>query len=136
MTSLAEKLGRKGPSAPSNRQVRVKLTHLSLGSVAKVSLVLGIALGLVTIIAGIIGWNLLDSFGSLHQLDLFSADLLGTGKSTLVSSILSFKTVFGLSMVLAILDVIVCTIGGIILAILYNLSVRLTGGMFIGFNND
>ena len=133
---MAEKLGRKGPPTPSNRQVRVKLTHLSLGSVAKVSLVAGIALGLVTIIVGIIGWILLDSFGSLHQLDLFFADLLGTGKSTLVSSILSFKTVFGLSVILAILDVVVCTIGGIILAVLYNFSVKLTGGMFIGFNND
>jgi hypothetical protein len=52
-----------------------------------------------------------------------------------VKSVLSFSQVFALSALLGLVNVVVTTIFGTVSAVLYNLVVRLTGGLFVGFTN-
>ena len=138
MPSIAEKLSRKGESADT-RQVRLKLGYLSGWALTKVAALLGLAVGLLTIVANLVGWALLTSTGLMHQLDLLAGSIISTGTSTsssVISSVLTFGTVAGASVVLALLDVIGWTIGGAIVAALYNSSVRPTGGLLVGFTQN
>ncbi len=138
MPSIAEKLTRKGEPADT-RQVRLKLGYLSGWALTKVAALLGLAVGLLTIVANVVGWVLLTSTGLMHQLDLLAGSIISTGasaNSSVVSSVLTFGTVAGGSAVLALLDVIGWTIGGVIVAALYNGSVRPTGGLLVGFTQN
>ncbi len=136
MSTLADKLGRKDTTRASSRQVRVALSTLNIWSTLKISLISGVVVGVITIIMGMIIWSVLSSNGSIAQLDTFAADALGSTKSTTFSSLITLKAVVGLCSIIAVLQIILTAIGGVILAALYNLSVKITGGLLVGFNND
>jgi hypothetical protein len=42
----------------------------------------------------------------------------------------------GFSIVVAILDIVVTTALGAVVALLYNLSVKISGGLLVGFTNN
>jgi hypothetical protein len=42
----------------------------------------------------------------------------------------------GFSLIVAILDIVVVTALGAVFALLYNLSVKITGGLLVGFTNN
>jgi hypothetical protein len=48
----------------------------------------------------------------------------------------SLGQVLGFSIVVGILNVVVGTVLGAIVSVLYNLSVRITGGVLVGFANN
>jgi len=53
-----------------------------------------------------------------------------------LSAILSIGNVMGFAVVVAVLNMVVITALGAIYAVLYNLSVKITGGVLVGFTND
>jgi ABC-type sugar transport system permease subunit len=137
MSNLAEKLARKGSaSARGNSQVRLSLKHVSIFAVARVSFLVGVVIGIIGIIALCLGYAVLHSTGGLAQLDTLVDGVTGKTNTGTVTSILTFGRVFAVSALLAVLDIIFTTIGGIIAALLYNLSVRFTGGLLVGFANN
>lgn len=137
MSNVAEKLARKG-STPSraNSQVRLSLKHVSIFAVARVSFLVGVVIGIVGIIALCVLYSVLHSTGGLSQLDTLVDGVTGKTNTGTVTSIVTFSRVFAVSALLAVVDVIVTTIGGIIGALLYNLSVKFTGGLLVGFANN
>ncbi len=137
MSNVAEKLARKGSTpASANNQVRLSLKHVNVFAVARVAFLVGVVIGIVGIIALCLGYLVLHATGGITQLDSLVDGVTGKSKGGTVSSILTFGTVFAVSALLAVMDVIVATIGGIIGALLYNLSVRFTGGLLVGFANN
>jgi uncharacterized membrane protein len=136
LSNIAEKLARKGSNPASGRQVRLKLRHLSIFSAAKVGFLVGVVLGVIGIIAALVAFSVLRSTGAIGQLDTLVGGVAGAGASGIVSSSVTFGTVAGISVAVAILGLIGYTLGGIIVAVLYNLSVRFTGGLFVGFTDE
>ena len=51
-------------------------------------------------------------------------------------SVLSLGNVMGFAIVAALLNLVVTTALGAIIAVLYNLSVKITGGLLVGFTNN
>lgn len=137
MSNVAEKLARKG-STPvrANNQVRLSLKHVSVFAVARVSFLVGVVIGIIGIIALCVIFVVLHSTGGIAQLDALVDGVTGKTNTGTVTSIVTFSRVLAVSAVLAVLDIIVTTIGGIISALLYNVSVRFTGGLLVGFANN
>lgn len=129
------KLAAKGRPVGEARQVRLKLRHLSVWSAVKVGFLLGIAFGVVNIIVTVIGWLFLDSFGTFGQLDSLITTVMGTTKGVSVASIITLPAAVGLAFIGSVLIVIGFSIIGLIAALLYNLSVRFTGGLLAGFTD-
>ena len=137
MSNVAEKLARKGSNpASANNQVRLSLKHVSVFAVARVAFLVGVVIGIVGIIASSVGYEVLHATGGITQLDSLVDGVTGKSNGGTVSSILTFGRVFAVAALLAVVDVIVTTIGGTIAALLYNLSVRFTGGLLVGFANN
>jgi len=137
MSNVAEKLARKGSSpARAGSQVRLSLKHVSVFAVARVSFLLGVVMGIVVIIALCVTYSALHSSGGIAQLDALVDGVTGKTNSGTVSSILTLGRVFAVGALIAVVNVAVVTIGGIIGATLYNLSVRFTGGLLVGFANS
>jgi hypothetical protein len=135
MSSVAEKLQRKSQRSVATKQVRLKLVYLDFWSTLKLSFLISVVAGIVLVVATILIWVLLDSLGIFKSIDTPLQDILGKQTFSIESSV-SLPTVVGFAFVVAILDVVVGTVLGAIGSVLYNLSVRLTGGLLVGFTNQ
>lgn len=135
--SLAEKLARKSSAAPAaGKQVRLKFVHVNVWSVAKVSLLLGLSLSVVSTLGTLVLWIVLNQTGAIDQLDtLLSGVSSGPTTASSVKTYLGLAPVLGLSIAISVVGAIAGSAIGAIMAVLYNLSVKLTGGLFIGFIN-
>jgi hypothetical protein len=135
MSSVAEKLQRKSQRSVATKQVRLKLVYLDFWSTLKLSFLISVVAGIVLVVAAILIWVLLDSLGIFKSIDTPLRDILGKPTYSIETSV-SLPTVVGFAFIVAILNVIVGTVLGAIGSVLYNLSVRLTGGLLVGFTNQ
>jgi len=135
MSSVAEKLQRKNQRQVAFKQVRLKLVYVDFWSAVKLSFLVATSLGIVLIVASILVWIVLNSTGIFGSLNDILVDVLGDPKFS-VTGTFSLGTVALFSFIIAILNIVVGTALGAIASMLYNFSVRLTGGLLVGFTNN
>jgi len=135
MSSVAEKLQRKSQRATATKQVRLKLVYIDFWSAVKLSFLIAITLGIILIVASMLIWIVLDGTGIFGKLDSVLRDILNDPAFSVTASF-SLAQVGLFAMVVAILNTIVGTALGAITAMLYNFSVRVTGGLLVGFTNN
>ena len=136
MSSVAEKLARKSSRSTSSKQVRLKLVYVDFWSALKLSFLISIVLGIVLIVVAFLVWSVVASTGIFDQVDQLFQDVAGEGSDFRLNSVIGLPQVMGFSVIVALLNVVVITALGAILAMLYNLSVRITGGILVGFTNS
>jgi len=130
--SVADKLSGNAPRSSQTKQVRLKLVYIDFWSAVKFSFLIAAAVGIVIIVAVLLIWTVLASTGVFEQVSQLAQDI--SGQSTLtVSNVISFAQVMGFTLVIAALNVVVGTVLGAIACLLYNLSVKITGGILVGF---
>ncbi|MET3565856.1 Transmembrane protein of unknown function [Leifsonia sp. 98AMF] len=135
-SSVAEKLAKKSSRRPASaKQVRLKLVYIDFWSTVKLSFLAGICLAIIAIVGTFLIWTVLDRTGIFDQVNSLFKDISGAGGSDL-RSILGLGQVMGFSLIVAILDIVVVTALGAVFALLYNLSVKITGGLLVGFTNN
>ncbi|GAA1826519.1 DUF3566 domain-containing protein [Agromyces salentinus] len=134
MSSVAEKLARKSNRRPAQKQVRLRLVYIDFWSAVKLSFLVAVALAVVGIVVTFLVHTVLSSTGIFENLNSLVQDVAGAG--TDLTSVLSLGNVMGFAIVAALLNLVVTTALGAILAVLYNLSVKITGGILVGFTNN
>ncbi|WP_206447963.1 DUF3566 domain-containing protein [Agrococcus sp. KRD186] len=134
--SIAEKLQSKSPRrSGSSKQVRLRLVHVDFWSAMKVSAILGLVLGIIQIVVVFVMWTLLQVVGLFDKIDEVLRDILADPEFA-IASILSLPQVMMFTLLVAVLNFVVITVMGAVIAVLYNLSVRVTGGLQVGFANQ
>ena len=133
--SVAEKLQRKEMRQTTSRQVRLKLVYLDVWSLVKLSFLVWLCLGIVLIVASVLIWVVLASTGIFDTLDQTLRDMIGDENFAIADSF-GIAQVLGFTVVIALLNTIVGTALGAVGGFLYNLSVRFTGGLLVGFQNS
>ena len=134
--SIAEKLQSKTPRrGGSSKQVRLRLVHIDFWSAMKVSAVLGLVLGIVQLVVTFVMWTLLQVVGLFGKIDEVLRDILAQPDFA-ITSIISLPQVMMFTLLVAVLNFVVITVLGAVIAVLYNLSVRVTGGLQVGFANQ
>jgi hypothetical protein len=135
-SSVAEKLAKKSTRRPASaKQVRLKLVYIDFWSTVKLSFLAGICLAIIAIVGSFLIWTVLDRTGIFDQLNGLVKDISGAGGGDL-RSVLGLGQVMGFSLVVGVLDIVVVTALGAVFALLYNLSVKITGGLLVGFTNN
>ncbi|GAA1957399.1 DUF3566 domain-containing protein [Agromyces allii] len=134
MSSVAEKLARKSNRRPAAKQVRLRLVYVDFWSAVKLSFLVAVALAVVSIVVTFLVHTVLSSTGIFENLNSLVQDVAGAG--TDLTAVLSLGNVMGFAIVAALLNLVVTTALGAILAVLYNLSVKITGGILVGFTNN
>ncbi|WP_306233530.1 DUF3566 domain-containing protein [Agrococcus beijingensis] len=134
--SIAEKLQSKSPRrGGSSKQVRLRLVHIDFWSAMKVSAILGVVLGVVQVVIVFVMWTLLQVVGLFGKIDEVMQDILADPEFA-ITTLLSLPQVMMFTLLVAVLNFVVITVLGAVIAVLYNLSVRLTGGLQVGFANQ
>jgi nitrogen fixation-related uncharacterized protein len=135
MSSVAEKLQRKSQRSVATKQVRLKLVYIDFWSAIKLSFLVTVSLGIVLVVVTFLVWTVLNSLGIFADLDKTLGEILGEGTFRLVDTF-SLTQVMLFSLVVALLNMVAGTVLGAIGALLYNFSVKLTGGLLVGFTNN
>ncbi|RFA23451.1 DUF3566 domain-containing protein [Subtercola boreus] len=135
MSNVAEKLAKKSSRPAQTKQVRLRLVYIDFWSILKLSFLWSIILGIITVVAAFLIWSLLNQTGVFDSVNKVLTEIAGTGSNFDINSFASLGQVMGFAIIVAILDVIVITALGAIAAVLYNLTVKITGGVMLGFTN-
>jgi hypothetical protein len=135
MTSVAEKLQRKEQRKVATKQVRLKLVYVDFWSVVKLSFLVWLCAGIALIVLAVLVWVVLNSTGIFGRIDDTLQDIL-VDPDFHVANTFGLVQVGAFSLVVALLNTVVGTVLGAISALLYNLSVRFTGGLLVGFQNS
>jgi len=134
MSSVAEKLAKKSVRSKPTKQVRLKLVYIDFWSSVKLSFLVAICLAVVTIVATFLIFTVLNQTGLFDKANALYTDIAGSSAD--LKSFLSIGNVMGFAIVVAVLNTVVITALGAIFAVLYNLSVKITGGLLVGFTNN
>jgi hypothetical protein len=135
MSSVAEKLQRKSQRAVQTKQVRLKLVYIDFWSVVKLAFLVTVCLGIVMIVATFLVWMFLDSTNIFDKINSLVQSILDDPSFDVMSSFSLVKVMLFTSVV-ALLNVVVGTVLGALVAVLYNFTVRITGGILVGFTNN
>lgn len=135
MSSVAEKLQRKSQRASATKQVRLKMVYIDFWSAVKLSFLVWLTLGVVLVVVSLLVWIVLDTTGIFEKLNALLRDVLAEPTFSVEQSF-SLGQVGLFSVVVAVLNTVVGTALGAIGAMLYNFSVRITGGLLVGFTNS
>ncbi|RLK52205.1 DUF3566 domain-containing protein [Microbacterium telephonicum] len=134
MSSVADKLARKSSSKTSAKQVRLRLVYVDFWSAVKLSFLASVALAIVTVVVVFLVYMVLQTTGLISQLDeLLSAF---TDGSFVLSDVVGLPQVMAFAAIVAILNLIVLTVLGAVVAGIYNLMVKVTGGLLVGFTSN
>jgi uncharacterized membrane protein len=135
MSSIAEKLQRKSQKSVGTKQVRLRLVYIDFWSTIKLSFLIAVVLGIILIVFTFLVWTILVSTGIFAQLDSMLGDITGDETFNVLGSF-SLIQVIGFAVVVALLNTVVGTALGAIGALIYNFTVRITGGLLVGFTNN
>jgi ABC-type sugar transport system permease subunit len=117
------------------KQVRLKLVYIDFWSAVKFAFLISAAVGIVIFVAVVLIWTVLASTGVFDSISQLAGDVSGQTNFS-INSVVSFAQVLGFTLVIAALNVVVGTVLGGIACVLYNLSVKVSGGILVGFTNQ
>ncbi|WP_394216703.1 DUF3566 domain-containing protein [Brachybacterium vulturis] len=121
---------RRGP-----RRVRLTLARLDPFSVMKLSFLAAIAIGIATVVAVILLWNLVEAIGLWGQIDQLGRDLNG-GEPLPFMEFFTFSKMTSYGTIVAVVNVVIITALGTLGAFLYNLVAALLGGLKMTFTDE
>ena len=120
------------------RRARLRMTRIDPWSVMKTSFLLGVAFGVVTVVAVAMIWSVLDAAGVWDSINTTIQESVG-GPDTDdldVENYIGTSRVLGFTVVVAALDVILITAIATLTAFLYNMSAALLGGVEVTLSED
>ena len=133
MSTVADKLAKKSSSKTSAKQVRLRLVYVDFWSAVKLSFLAAVALAIVTIVSVFLIFMVLQTTGMIERLDeLFKA----FDDNFTLSAYVGLPQVMAFASIVAILNLIVVTVLGAVVAGIYNLMVKVTGGLLVGFTSN
>ncbi|WP_439591180.1 DUF3566 domain-containing protein [Microbacterium sp.] len=134
MSTVADKLAKKSSHKTSAKQVRLRLVYVDFWSAVKLSFLAAIAVAVVTIVSFVLMFLIVRTTGLIDQADEFLGGF--SDGSFLLSSFVSFPQVLAFAAIVAILNLVVVTVLGAVMAGIYNLAVKVTGGLLVGFTSN
>ena len=124
------------PAQRGPRKARLKLIQVDPWSVMKLGFLLAMAIGIVEVIAVAILWRLLESVGVYSAVDELILSLQTTTSDFHLMDVIAFRRVMGITMVVAVIQVVLLTALATLLAFLYNLGSGLVGGLDVTLAED
>lgn len=119
------------------RRARLYVSRIDPWSVTKAAFMLALAIGIVFVVAVAGLWWLLDSTGVFTSIARTIDEVVGSAMTGFdLLAVLEFSRVMGVAVIIASIEIVLVSILATIFAILYNLSVGLTGGIEVVLSDD
>jgi hypothetical protein len=133
MSTVADKLARKSSHKTTAKQVRLRLVYIDFWSAVKLSFLAAVAIAIVTIVSYFLVYMVVTTTGLVARVDEFFGSITD-GAS--IAQFFGLPQVMAFAAIVAILNLIVVTVMGAVVAGIYNLAVKITGGLLVGFTSN
>jgi len=110
------------------------LVYLDFWSAVKLSFLAAVALAIVTVASFLLIYLVVQASGLIDRVDEFFASISDGGVS--IRRFVDLPQVMAFAAIVAILNLIVVTVLGAVVAAIYNLAVKVAGGLLVGFTSD
>jgi hypothetical protein len=132
---------RRTSKAPARapRRARLRLSRIDPWSVMKVSFLLSIAFGIVTVVSVFLVWSVLGAAGVWDSINNTVSDTVSSGNNVStfdITDYLGMSRVLGFTMLVSVIDVILITAIATLGAFLYNMAASLLGGVEVTLAED
>ena len=119
------------------RRARLLVSKVDPWSVLKMAFLLSVALGIVTVVAAIVLWTVLDLTGIFDQVDSLLGTLAGSeGGGFELKKVASLGQVASFATIIAVINVVLLTALSMLSAVLYNICATLVGGIGVTLTDD
>ena len=119
------------------RRARLLISKVDPWSVLKMAFLLSVALGIVTVVAAIVLWTVLDLTGIFDQVDSLLGTLAGSESGGFeLKKVASLGQVASFATIIAVVNVVLLTARSMLSAVLYNISATLVGGIGVTLTDD
>jgi hypothetical protein len=134
MSTVADKLAKKSSHKTSAKQVRLRLVYVDFWSALKLSFLAAVAIAIVTVVAFFMVYMVIQATGLIGRVDEFFQSFSDGGVT--LSQFVGLPQVMAVAAIVAILNLVVVTVLGAVVAGIYNLAVKITGGLLVGFTSN
>jgi hypothetical protein len=134
MSTVADKLAKKSTNKSSVKQVRLRLVYVDFWSAVKLSFLAAVALAIVTVVSFFLVFMVVQTTGLIDGVDELFTSFSDGGVS--IRTFIGLPQVMAFAAIVAILNLIVVTVLGAVVAGIYNLAVKVTGGLLVGFTSN
>lgn len=134
-----EKKGTGKASSAGPRTVRLFISRIDVWSVAKLSFLVSVGIALGIIVATFVLWLTLDTMGVFNSVNSLLQDATSTGDGTSsfdLNEYIELGKVLSLATIFAVIDVVILTVLGVLLAGLYNIVAMLVGGVRLTMTDE
>ncbi|WP_125614140.1 DUF3566 domain-containing protein [Specibacter cremeus] len=119
------------------RRARLLVSKVEPWSVLKMSFMLSVALGIITVVAAIVLWSVLDVIGLFDKVNSLMTDIQGSeGGGFDLKKYASLGQVASFATIIAVVNVVLLTALSMLSAVLYNISATLVGGIGVTLTDD
>ncbi|MDQ6739396.1 MAG: DUF3566 domain-containing protein [Actinomycetota bacterium] len=135
-TNSRPALVKPAPKAKA-RRARLLVSKIDPWSVLKMAFLLSVALGIVTVVASIVLWTVLDLTGVFEKVNSLMTDIQGSeGGGFDLKKFASLGQVASFATIIAVVNVVLLTALSMLSAVLYNISATLVGGIGLTLTDD
>ncbi len=117
------------------RRVRMTISRVDPLSALKLSFLISVGIGIMIVVAAVILWFVMDAMHVWARID----DLLVTLNSEpllQLAQFMEFGRVVSFAVVVGVIEVVLLTLFGTVLALLYNVIAMLVGGLYITVTDE
>ena len=118
------------------RRARLVVSKVDTWSVLKLAFLLSVALGIITVVASLVLWLVLNLTGLFEGINELLSMLGGSAEGTNIKDFLSVGHVALFATVISVANVILLTALSVLTALLYNLAAALIGGVGLTLTDD
>ncbi|MFC6258166.1 DUF3566 domain-containing protein, partial [Kocuria oceani] len=121
---------------PRVRRARLVVSKVDTWSVLKLAFLLSVALGIITVVASVVLWIVLDLTGMFDGINELLGMLGGAGGALNVKDFLSLGQIAIFATIVSVVNVILLTALSVLAALLYNIAAALVGGVGLTLTDD
>ena len=119
------------------KRARLYVTRIDPWSVTKAAFMLALAIGIVIVVAVAILWWVLDVTGVFQSIARTFDEVIGTATTGFdLLSYLELSRVRGVAIVIASVEIVLVSLLSTLFAIMYNMTVGLTGGVEVVLSDE
>lgn len=118
------------------RRARLVVAKVDTWTIAKLAFLLSVAMGIVSVVSAVILWLVMQATGAFQSLNELLTMLGTTGNQIDISQYLSLGQVALYTTVIAVVNVVLFTVLGVIAGLLYNIAAKLVGGIGVTLTDD
>ena len=118
------------------RRARLVVSKVDTWSVLKLAFLLSVALGIITVVASLVLWLVLNLTGLFEGINELLSMLGGSAEGTDIKQFLSLGNVALFATLISVVNVILLSALSVLGAILYNIAASLIGGIGVTLTDD